>query len=96
MQTVGIKALKNKLSEYIRAVAAGETVQVTDRGRVVAEIVALRVPDDVSTPQQKMAELVRQGLVTPARRTDGNPPPRVPVAPLAELMNELESDREDR
>ena len=39
MQTVGIKALKNNLSEYIRAAEAGETVQVTDRGRVVAEIV---------------------------------------------------------
>ena len=33
MRGVGIKALKNNLSEYIRAVALGETVQVTDRNR---------------------------------------------------------------
>jgi prevent-host-death family protein len=38
MRKVGIKALKNDLSRYIRAAAAGETVLVTDRGEVVAEI----------------------------------------------------------
>ena len=38
MRTVGLKTLKNKLSEYVRAAAAGETMLVTDRGRVVAEI----------------------------------------------------------
>jgi prevent-host-death family protein len=39
MRTVGLNTLKNKLSEYIRAAAAGETVLVADRNRVVAEIV---------------------------------------------------------
>ena len=38
MRSVGIKVLKNKLSEYIRLVAAGETVLITDRDRVVAEL----------------------------------------------------------
>src|SRR5206468_7483440 len=36
MRTVGLKTLKNKLSEYVRAAASGETVIITDRGRVVA------------------------------------------------------------
>ena len=31
MLTVGLKVLKNKLSEYVRLAAAGETVLVTDR-----------------------------------------------------------------
>ena len=35
MRSVGIKLLKNKLSEYIRLAAGGETVLVTDRDRVV-------------------------------------------------------------
>ena len=39
MRTVGLKVLKNKLSEYVRLVAAGETIVVTDRNRAVAEIV---------------------------------------------------------
>jgi hypothetical protein len=37
MRTVGLKVLKNKLSEYIRLVGTGETVLITDRDRVVAE-----------------------------------------------------------
>lgn len=35
---VGVKALKNSLSRYLRAVRAGETVLVTERGKVVAEL----------------------------------------------------------
>ena len=37
MRLVGITLLKNKLSEYFRLAAGGETVLVTDRYRVVAE-----------------------------------------------------------
>ena len=38
MRTVGLKILKNKLSEYVRLAAAGETIVVTDRGRRVAAL----------------------------------------------------------
>jgi antitoxin (DNA-binding transcriptional repressor) of toxin-antitoxin stability system len=38
MRSVGIKHLKNKLGEYIRLAAEGETVLVTDRDRLVAEL----------------------------------------------------------
>ena len=67
MQAVGIKTLKNRLSEYVRAAAAGETVLVTDRGRVVAELVAPRVREGASLAEQRMGELIREGLVTPAK-----------------------------
>ncbi len=40
MKTVGIRELKNRLSEYLREVRAGDSVLVTDRGEVVAEISA--------------------------------------------------------
>ena len=39
MKTVGIRELKNRLSVYVRAAEAGDVVLVTDRGRVVAELV---------------------------------------------------------
>ncbi len=39
METVGIRELKNKLSAYVRKVEAGDVVIVTDRGRMVAELV---------------------------------------------------------
>ena len=39
MRAVGLKILKNKLSEYVRLAQGGETILVTDRDRVVAELV---------------------------------------------------------
>lgn len=38
MRTVGLKVLKNKLSEYVRLAQRGETVLIADRDRVVAEL----------------------------------------------------------
>ncbi|PWU17663.1 MAG: antitoxin PHD [Bdellovibrio sp.] len=38
MKAVGVKSLKAKLSEYLRLVKSGETVLVTERDQVVAEI----------------------------------------------------------
>jgi len=40
MHTVGLKTLKNKLSEYARLAASGETVVITDRNRIVAKFEA--------------------------------------------------------
>jgi len=37
MKAVAVRELKSRLSAYLREVAAGEVVLVTDRGRVVAE-----------------------------------------------------------
>jgi hypothetical protein len=39
--------------------------------------------------------LVEGGLVTPPTIRRGSPPPSRPVAPLADLMSELEQDRRD-
>ena len=36
--TIGIRQLKAELSQHLRRVEAGETIQVTDRGRVIATI----------------------------------------------------------
>jgi antitoxin (DNA-binding transcriptional repressor) of toxin-antitoxin stability system len=38
MRAIGIKALKAKLSEYVRLAKAGETILVTERDQVVAEL----------------------------------------------------------
>src|SRR2546428_8384457 len=44
MQTLGLRELKNRLSQYIRRVRDGQLVIVTDRGQVVAE---LRPPGEI-------------------------------------------------
>jgi len=38
VKAVGVKQLKARLSEYVRLVKAGETILVTDRDEVVAEL----------------------------------------------------------
>ncbi len=38
MKAVGIKALKARLSEYLRMVKAGDVVLVTEREQVIAEL----------------------------------------------------------
>ena len=38
MKAVGIKQLQARLSEYLRLVKAGETILVTDRDEVIAEL----------------------------------------------------------
>jgi antitoxin (DNA-binding transcriptional repressor) of toxin-antitoxin stability system len=97
MRAVGLKVLKNKLSEYVRLAQSGETVLVTDRDRVVAELIPPREGRALSIDDAQLAALVREGLVTPpvgALLT--GPPPRIPQTTLRELLKELDADREER
>jgi antitoxin (DNA-binding transcriptional repressor) of toxin-antitoxin stability system len=65
MKAVGIKTLKAKLSEYIRLAKAGETVLVTERDEVVAEIrPARRQPMAPGSFAERLSELSEDGLVT--------------------------------
>lgn len=76
MERVGVRELRRDASAILRRVAAGETVEVTDRGRPVA--VLLR-----SMPTG-LARLEREGLL---RRAEGDllelPPVRVPQGSTA-------------
>ena len=96
MRAVGLKVLKNKLSEYVRLVAEGETVLVTDRDRVVAELVPPRAGRSPVAADALLAEAVRKGWITPATHRTGSPPPRLPVAPTREILRALREDRDAR
>jgi len=96
MRSVGLKVLKNKLSEYVRLAAGGETVLVTDRDRVVAEIVPPQAGRSPLLGDALLAEAVREGWLTPPLLAGSGPPPRKPVMTLPELVQELQQDREDR
>ncbi len=97
MQSVGIKALKDRLSEYVRAAAAGETVLVTDRGQVVAELISPRVRPDASPAERLLGDLLRQGLLTPAKVSPkARLPRRKPVAKIDEVLHELDDGRAER
>lgn len=97
MRSVGIKVLKNKLSEYVRLAAAGETVLVTDRDRVVAEL----GPPQRGQARESIDEFhtrgVREGWLTPAKVHSSEPPPKgTPVMTFDEMMRDLDESREDR
>jgi antitoxin (DNA-binding transcriptional repressor) of toxin-antitoxin stability system len=96
MKAVGLKVLKNKLSEYIRLAEHGETVLVTDRDRVVAEI---GPPERTRSPvlaDALLSEAVRKGWITPPVLAASTPPPRNPVTSFQKLKKELDEDRSDR
>jgi antitoxin (DNA-binding transcriptional repressor) of toxin-antitoxin stability system len=96
MRSVGLKMLKNKLSEYVRLAAGGETVLVTDRDRVVAEI---GPPNPTRSPLLSDAlwlDACRQGSISPPVSIGREPPARKPVMTIDELLSNLQRDREDR
>ena len=63
MNTVGIAALRQNLSLYLRRVERGERLVVTDRNRPVAEL------GPPPTPSSELDRLVAEGRVSrPARR----------------------------
>jgi prevent-host-death family protein len=62
MASVGIRELKNNLSHYVRQVRAGKRVTITDRGRIVAEL----VPPAENPGLSRYEELITSGMIRPA------------------------------
>ncbi len=62
MKAVGVKILKARLSEYLRLVKTGETVLVTERDEVVAELrPAYRQSTAPSTLEEALDRLAEKG-----------------------------------
>jgi antitoxin (DNA-binding transcriptional repressor) of toxin-antitoxin stability system len=96
MRSVGLKILKNKLAEYVRLAASGETILITDRERVVAELSPPGEGRAAGLSDAVLAEAVREGVITPALLPPGPPPASVPVARLDEILADLDAARTDR
>jgi len=56
--SVGVHELKTQLSKYLRQVKAGNTIVITDHGRMVGRI----VPTEASL-DEKLAALQQAGLI---------------------------------
>jgi prevent-host-death family protein len=101
MRAAGIRDIKNRLSEFLRLVAEGETILVTDRGRVVAQL----APPPVSSPpplseDDALRRLAAAGKVRlPMRRIPSpgeGPVPGVPSGiDVPSLLDEVRSGRGD-
>jgi len=89
---VGVRELRQNLSIYLDKVKDGETLQVTEFGRVVALLSPL--PPEKLSPFERM---VREGRAIPPKGSlkDRRPPqPGPPGMPSSEEL--LAADREDR
>ncbi len=67
MERIGVRELRQHASRYLARVRAGETVEVTDRG----ELVALLVPPAA-------AANARERLIAAGRLIPGTRPPYIP------------------
>ena len=74
---------KARFSEVLRHVREGKTVTISYRGKPFAEVRGIE--DGPQTIEERLKELTRRGIVTPAY--DG---PRRPFKPVAHIPGALE------
>jgi len=97
VRTVGIRELKNGLSEYVRRVRAGHGFAVTDRGQIVAELLPPRAA--VADPRRRrtLAMLVQRGSLSVGARNGPGLyralPRRLPRGRLRRLLDEARGPR---
>ena len=89
MTRIGLRELRQNASEYLRRVEEGESFEVTNRGRVVAEL----VPPSLSA----LERLEREGRITKAKGSHRDWPPPLPAAPpgvptLSEILAEMRDE----
>jgi antitoxin (DNA-binding transcriptional repressor) of toxin-antitoxin stability system len=98
MKRIGIRELKDRLSEYLRQVRDGEVVEVTDRGTVVAELRAPTVGGELERRYPGLVEMARKGsLRLPLEpNSPGAYPLLAPVAPPGTAARLLAEERGER
>ena len=96
MISVGIRELKNRLSEYLRMVRRGEQVLVTDRGETVAELrQPLSLPEATAYPE--LVRRARSGKVRLGAPNRADLYPRIPRSlPSGTARRLLDEERGDR
>lgn len=74
MSSVGVRELRQRASELLRRVEAGETIEVTDHGRPVAVL----APLPASSPLDRLRA---SGDLSPAEGTIDDLPEPLPLEP---------------
>jgi prevent-host-death family protein len=89
MERIGIRELRQHASRWVRRAAAGESFEVTDRGRPVARLVPPAAAEGIE-------RLRAEGRTTPATVDLLELGPRIPPRPGIPLPSEiLEAMRAD-
>ena len=88
MRKVGIRELRQNATAVLRRVAAGEIVEVTDRGRAVARIVPMH-------EASRLEQLLAEGRASAASGDvlDVKPMPRITGRPLlSRVLADMRAD----
>jgi prevent-host-death family protein len=81
MEEVGIRALKQNASEVVAHAAAGETVTITDRGRPVVQMTAIRT--------SLLQRLLDSGRARPPKRMLADLPAPSPGPSLSDELKTM-------
>jgi prevent-host-death family protein len=91
MREIGVRELRNSLSETLQAVGRGEQVRVTLRGRPLADI----VPAGAAAGDDRLRALVADGrIVPPARARPARAPTLLRARASASALVLAERDAE--
>ena len=77
MERVGVRRIRERLSEYLGRVEAGARIEVTDRGRTVARLEPPARPDD------PLEALIADGVVRRPVKPGGLEGLELPVGPTS-------------
>lgn len=95
MKRIAVTDLKNRLSEYLRLVKRGETIEILERSVAIARIEAL--PPASSSGKDRLARLVEDGIVhLPRRKLDPRFLQAPPVPCSGGAVDALIEERGDR
>lgn len=69
MSSVGIKELKDRLTQYLHHMEQGEEIVITKRGKPIGMLQAIQAVKKTSSVEVRLAQLALRGLVTlPTRK----------------------------
>jgi antitoxin (DNA-binding transcriptional repressor) of toxin-antitoxin stability system len=95
MITVGVKNLKDQLSLYLQYVKNGEKVIITEHNKIIAELSVPAKKDALSTFEQKLIQLHKEGKVILAKRNSSlvKKPKIEEKLDYEPVLDEIRSDR---
>ena len=95
MKKVGIRDLKNQLSQYLLYVKEGEPVYITEHNKIIAEINTPKKMKNQNSIEEKIKQLSREGEVIPAKSNNsGLELPKInEKLDWESVYNEIRADR---
>jgi prevent-host-death family protein len=87
MQRIGVRELRQHASRYLASVKAGETVEVTERGRLIALLVP---PEPARNARER---LIAEGRLRPGTGRLTLPQPAEAALSSDEVLDDLRAER---